>query len=226
MIFCVEDDESIRELILYTLQSTGFEASGFSCSKSFFDTLEHKLPSLVLLDIMLPGDDGLVILRKLRSSNRTAGIPVIMITAKSAEIDRVIGLDLGADDYISKPFGMMELISRIKAVLRRSEPGSGESVISFKGIKLDHDKHKITIDGTETDFSLKEYLLLQILMENIGIALTRDVILERIWGYEFDGETRTVDVHMRKIRKKLGQYGESIETVRGIGYRLSENSHA
>ena len=226
MIYCVEDDESIRELVVYTLQSTGFEASGFSSSKPFFAALEQKPPTLILLDIMLPGEDGLTILKKIRSSYQFTKIPIIMITAKSAEIDRVFGLDLGADDYISKPFGMMEMISRVKAVLRRTESETDKPVLSFDGIELNQEKHKILVNGMGTDFTLKEYQLLELLMENAGLVMTRDVILERIWGYEFDGETRTVDVHIRKIREKLGELGNNIETVRGVGYRFREHEDA
>ena len=227
MIYCIEDDDAIRELIIYTLQSTGFEAVGFASPQPFFTEAAKRAPELVLLDVMLPGDDGLSVLKKIRSSPQLKKIPVIMITAKTTEIDRVTGLDLGADDYIPKPFGMMELVSRIKAVLRRTAGGSARSgSLSFGGLNLDADKHLITTDGMNVDFTLKEFQLLQLLMENAGLVMTRDVILENIWGYEFDGETRTVDVHLRRIREKIGKYAESIETVRGVGYRFRETDHA
>jgi len=226
MIYCVEDDDSIRELIIYTLQSTGFKSAGFARSDPLFDAMKKQAPTLILLDIMLPGDDGLAVLRRLRASPEFQKTPVIMITAKTAEIDRVTGLDLGADDYISKPFGMMELVSRIKAVLRRADSGTASPPLSFYGIELNTEKHKITVDGEEVTFTLKEFLLLQLLLENSGIVLTRDVILERIWGYGFDGETRTVDVHLRRIREKIGKYMEAIETVRGVGYRFREDYDA
>ena len=189
MIFCVEDDENIRELVINTLETTGLEARGFADGTAFMEALAFDTPELVLLDIMLPGEDGLEILKKLKNSSKTKDIPVIMVTAKGSEYDKVVGLDSGADDYVTKPFGMMELISRIKAVLRRS--------------------------GT-----LKEFELLEKLMRNQGIVLTRDQLLTEIWGYDFDGETRTVDVHIRTLRQKLGEQGSLVKTVRGVGYRI------
>ena len=207
MIFCVEDDGNIRELVVYTLESTGFQARGFEDGSSFLEALALETPELVLLDIMLPGEDGMELLRKLKASKKTKDIPVIMVTAKGAEYDKVKGLDAGADDYVTKPFGMMELISRIKAVLRRSAKGSVSSEDTFEigEIRLDPKKHE----------------LLKRLMKNSNIVLTRDQLLEDIWGYDFDGETRTVDVHVRTLRQKLGDAGEQIETVRGVGYRMS-----
>lgn len=223
MIFCVEDDGNIRELVVYTLESTGFQARGFEDGSSFLEALALETPELVLLDIMLPGEDGMELLRKLKASKKTKDIPVIMVTAKGAEYDKVKGLDAGADDYVTKPFGMMELISRIKAVLRRSAKGSVSSEDTFEigEIRLDSKKHEVTVHGEVVNLTLKEYELLKRLMKNSNIVLTRDQLLEDIWGYDFDGETRTVDVHVRTLRQKLGDAGEQIETVRGVGYRMS-----
>lgn len=223
MIFCVEDDGNIRELVVYTLESTGFQARGFEDGSSFLEALALETPELVLLDIMLPGEDGMELLRKLKASKKTKDIPVIMVTAKGAEYDKVKGLDAGADDYVTKPFGMMELISRIKAVLRRSAKGSVSSEDTFEigEIWLDPKKHEVTVHGEVVNLTLKEYELLKRLMKNSNIVLTRDQLLEDIWGYDFDGETRTVDVHVRTLRQKLGDAGEQIETVRGVGYRMS-----
>ena len=223
MIFCVEDDGNIRELVVYTLESTEFQARGFEDGSSFLEALALETPELVLLDIMLPGEDGMELLRKLKASKKTKDIPVIMVTAKGAEYDKVKGLDAGADDYVTKPFGMMELISRIKAVLRRSAKGSVSSEDTFEigEIQLDPKKHEVTVHGEVVNLTLKEYELLKRLMKNSNIVLTRDQLLEDIWGYDFDGETRTVDVHVRTLRQKLGDAGEQIETVRGVGYRMS-----
>ncbi|WP_448862678.1 response regulator [Dorea sp.] len=223
MIFCVEDDGNIRELVVYTLESTGFQARGFEDGSSFLEALALETPELVLLDIMLPGEDGMELLKKLKASSKTRDIPVIMVTAKGAEYDKVKGLDAGADDYVTKPFGMMELISRIKAVLRRSKgknPAEGE-LIEIGKIQIDQKKHEVKVEGEVVNLTLKEYELLKRLMKNSNIVLTRDQLLEDIWGYDFDGETRTVDVHVRTLRQKLGSAGEQIETVRGVGYRMS-----
>lgn len=224
MIFCVEDDSNIRELVVYTLETTGFRARGFEDGKEFWETLALETPKLVLLDIMLPGEDGIEILKKLKSSPRTREIPVIMVTAKGAEYDKVKGLDLGADDYVTKPFGMMELVSRVKAVLRRSEKASRDqkSILAAGDIEIDTQKHEVTAAGEVVNLTLKEYELLKRLMENQNVVMTRDRLLEDIWGYDFDGETRTVDVHVRTLRQKLGSCGDKIETVRGVGYRMSK----
>lgn len=224
MIFCVEDDSNIRELVVYTLETTGFKARGFEDGKEFLEALALETPELVLMDIMLPGEDGLELLKRLKSSPKTREIPVIMVTAKGAEYDKVRGLDLGADDYVTKPFGMMELVSRIKAVLRRTKKESQDpqDVIRAGGIEINTRKHEVTADGEVVNLTLKEYELLKRLMKNRGIVMTRDCLLEDIWGYDFDGETRTVDVHVRTLRQKLGSCGEMIETVRGVGYRMSE----
>lgn len=223
MIYCVEDDSSIRELVVYTLESTGFHARGFEDGKLFEEALAQEVPELVLLDIMLPGEDGMQILKKLKDSSRTKDIPVIMVTAKGAEYDKVMGLDAGADDYVTKPFGMMELVSRIKAVLRRSQKKENqeEHMLSYGEIHMNTGKHEVTAGGEVVQLTLKEYELLKRLIKNPNMVLTRDQLLEDIWGYDFDGETRTVDVHVRTLRQKLGNYGECIETVRGVGYRMS-----
>ncbi|HEY8349493.1 MAG TPA: response regulator transcription factor [Clostridia bacterium] len=220
MIYCVEDDRSIRELIIYALQSGGYEAVGFSEGTALFAALESRLPDLILLDIMLPGEDGMEILKKLKASVKTRHIPVIMITAKSAEYDKVLGLDSGADDYITKPFGIMEFLSRVRAVLRRAGNARSVSELSAGRLKMYVDRHVVLADGKEVALTLKEFELLKYLMENTGIVLTRDRLLEKVWGYEFEGETRTVDVHIRSLRQKLGEAGSVIETIRGVGYRI------
>jgi len=222
MIFFVEDDDNIRELVVYTLRAVGFEAQGFENGKAFFRALSAQKPELVLLDIMLPDQDGLQILKRLKSDPATREIPVIMITAKSTEYDKVISLDSGADDYITKPFGMMELVSRIKAVLRRASPRGSTSMqtLTVGPITLDPHKYEVTVNGNKLELTHKEFELLRYLMENEGIVLNRNKILEAVWGYDFDGETRTVDVHIRSLRQKLGEWGKLIETVRGVGYRI------
>lgn len=224
MIFCVEDDSNIRELVVYTLETTGFQARGFEEGKSFLEALALETPDLILMDIMLPGEDGISLLKRLKNSSKTRDIPVIMVTAKGAEYDKVKGLDLGADDYVTKPFGMMELVSRIKAVLRRSGAAKkkAEDIIVSGSLEINTKKHEVKADGEVVGLTLKEYELLKSLMENPNIVMTRDSLLEEIWGYDFDGETRTVDVHIRTLRQKLGKCGERVETVRGVGYRISE----
>ena len=222
MIYCVEDDDNIRELVIYTLETTGLKAKGFAEGAEFMEALAFDTPELILLDIMLPGEDGLAILRKLKSSSKTKDIPVIMVTAKGTEYDKVIGLDSGADDYVTKPFGMMELVSRIKAVLRRSGQTADKADLEIDGVKMNVKKHEVTVDGQTVTLTLKEYELLERLMRNRNIVLTRDQLLEDIWGYDFDGETRTVDVHVRTLRHKLGEKGAIIETVCGVGYRIGE----
>ncbi len=227
MIYYVEDDKSIRELVLYTLKNTGFEAKGFENGEALFEALDKEaLPKLILLDIMLPGEDGITILGKLKSMSELAKIPVIMVTAKGAEYDKVTGLDCGADDYVSKPFGMMELVARIKAVIRRTntaEENTGE-VYEYGKVKLDMRGHTVVSDGEQVELTLKEFELLRLLMKNAGAVLTRDMLLETIWGYDFDGETRTVDVHVRTLRQKLGNGADIIETVRGVGYKVKIRS--
>ena len=223
MIYCVEDDDNIRELVIYTLETTGLKAQGFAEGTSFMEALAFDTPELILLDIMLPGEDGMELLHKLKNSSKTKDIPVIMVTAKGAEYDKVIGLDSGADDYVTKPFGMMELVSRIKAVLRRAGKIPDKADLEVAGVKINVKKHEVTVDGKPVTLTLKEFELLERLMLNQNIVLTRDQLLEDIWGYDFDGETRTVDVHVRTLRQKLGEKGSIIETVRGVGYRIGGN---
>ena len=221
MIYLVEDDNNIRKLITYTLNSNGMETKGFARPSEFWQSMKEKLPRLILLDIMLPEEDGLEILKKIRSTSSTQRIPVIMLTAKSAEYDKVIGLDMGADDYIPKPFGMMELISRIKAVLRRTDPEQNADVFTHGDLAVSVSRHEVTVNGEPVTLTLKEFELLCTLLKNRGIVLTRDRLLNEIWGYSFDGESRTVDVHVRKLRQKLGTAGECIETVKGVGYKIA-----
>ena len=220
MIYCVEDDASIREIELYTLQSTGFRAEGFVDSEAFFAALHRELPELVILDVMLPGADGVEILRALKADAKTRDIPVIMATAKGAEYDKIQSLDLGADDYLVKPFGMMEMISRVKAVLRRSAPRERAEALTLGALTVNFSAHTVLVDGERVILTLKEYELLRLLLENPGRVFTRDQLLSDIWGMDYDGETRTVDVHIRTLRQKLGCAGNLIETVRGVGYRL------
>lgn len=220
MIYCVEDERNIRELIVYTLESSGLAARGFENGEAFFQGVRQEVPQLVLLDIMLPGDDGLAILKKLKGDTLTSDIPVILVTAKGSEYDKVMGLDMGADDYIVKPFGMMELIARVKALLRRSRKEKSAREYVVGDLQMQVDKHTVKVRGEEVVLTFKEFELLKYMLENPGIVLSRDQILEHIWGYEFAGETRTVDVHIRTLRKKLGPCQDMIETIRGVGYRI------
>lgn len=221
MIYCVEDDNAIRDLMLYTLGASGFQAKGFPDSTFFWQAMTEEKPELILLDIMLPGEDGITVLKRLRSASATANVPVIMATAKGSEFDKVIGLDTGADDYLVKPFGMMEMIARIKAVMRRTAPRT-DQVLTCGDIVLDEIRHIVTVDGKQVVLTLKEYELLKLLMENAGQVFTRDILLSRIWGQDYLGETRTVDVHIGTLRTKLAKGGEKIETVRGVGYKMVE----
>ncbi len=220
MIYCVEDDSSIRELMVYTLQASGFEACGFQDSVDFWRMMKEKKPELVVLDIMLPGEDGISILKKLRTSPVTEDIPVIMATAKDSEYDTVIGLDSGADDYLSKPFGMMEMVSRIKAVLRRSTPKKKPKQIRCGSIVIDEGKHTVTVNDRIISLTLKEYELLKLLAENTEQVFTREILLASVWGADFVGETRTVDVHIGTLRTKLDECGDMIKSVRGVGYKM------
>lgn len=220
MIYCVEDDSSIRDLMIYTLTIAGFEAKGFADSKAFWEAMQTERPRLVLLDIMLPGEDGISILKKLRAAPSTASLPVIMATAKGSEYDKVIGLDLGADDYLCKPFGMMEMVSRIRAVLRRAAPGEKREYLTYGPITMDLARHVVTVGGREVSLTLKEYDLLKLFMEHVGLVFSRDQLLSSVWDQDYSGETRTVDVHIGTLRTKLGESGEAIRTVRGVGYRL------
>lgn len=221
MIFCVEDDQSIRDLMIYTLNSAGFEAEGFSGGEDLFSALKEKLPELIMLDVMLPGEDGIEILKKLRKNAATSNIPVIMATAKGTEYDKVIGLDTGADDYLAKPFGMMEMVSRVKAVLRRSKATNTSKILKIGELEMNENSHIVSVCGKKVELTLKEYELLRLFMENPGQVFSRNQLFDRIWGLDFAGESRTVDVHIGTLRTKLGVCGRYIETVRGVGYRSS-----
>lgn len=222
MIYCIEDDNGIRDLIVYTLTASGFEAKGFADSTEFWSAVKEETPNLILLDIMLPNEDGISILKKIRSDNRTADIPVIMETAKETEYDKVVALDLGADDYLTKPFGMMEMVSRVRAVLRRASKENKKQDLKLNDLEIDTAKHIVYANGEEINLTLKEYDLLKLFMENIGRAFTRDQLLSSVWGTEYVGETRTVDVHIGTLRTKLGKCGDYIKTVRGVGYRMED----
>ena len=223
-ILLVEDDLDIRDTVLYALQSSGFEALGFESANPFFRTLEKEpLPTLIILDIMLPGDDGLSILKRLRQNPHYQALPIIMLTAKSSEIDKVKGLDLGADDYLTKPFSVMELIARIKALLRRSNTlQQTNDTENYQNIQLIHTSRNVSVDNTSITLTFKEYELLYYLMINKGMVLKREKILETVWGYDFEGESRTLDMHIKSLRKKLGTAGEHIKTIRNVGYKLGE----
>ena len=220
MIYCLEDERNIRELIVYTLESSGFHAAGFSNSTDFFAAVTNEKPELILLDIMLPKESGLTVLQKLKDSMVTKDIPVIMVTARGSEFDKVTGLNMGADDYIAKPFGMMEFIARVRAVLRSGGIKENGNVLEYKSLVIHPENHEVLADGTSVTLTLKEFELLKFLIENKDIVVTRNQILGHVWGYDFDGETRTVDVHIRTLRQKLGECGRYIETVRGVGYRI------
>ena len=222
MIYLLEDDDSIRDFVIYSLNSQGMEARGFGLPSQFWQAVEQATPSLVLLDIMLPEEDGLTVLKKLRAAPRTATVPVIMLTAKSTEYDKVLGLDGGADDYVAKPFGMMELLSRIRALLRRTE--TVEEQLSAGELTVIPDRHIVRACGQEVTLTQKEYEMLCLLLRNKGKVFSREQLIENVWGYAFTGETRTVDVHVRTLRQKLGRAGECIETVRGYGYKIGENA--
>ena len=225
MIICVEDEQNICELEVYTLQSVGMETVGCASGKELFKLLEKQLPELIVLDIMLPDEDGISILRRLREHKRYGKIPVIMATAKGSEFDKVKGLNCGADDYIAKPFGMLEMVARIKAVLRRcdtlAQQPAADAVIRLQNLEVNTLEHKVSVDGEEVLLTLKEYELLKKFLLHPGIVFSRDKLLNDIWGYEFSGETRTVDVHIRTLRQKLGSAGEMVETIRGVGYRMA-----
>lgn len=220
MIYLLEDDNNIRNFVTYAMNNSGLECQGFERPSAFWAAVEKRVPDLVLLDIMLPEEDGLTVLDKLRHRSNTKNLPIMMLTAKSTEYDKVIGLDAGADDYVTKPFGTMELMARVKALLRRTRPVSDDSEYSLGELVVSPSKHIVTISGTAVSLTLKEFDLLSYLLKNCGNVLSRDQILQEIWGYEFDGENRTVDVHIRTLRAKLGECGDLIETVRGIGYRM------
>ena len=223
LITIIEDDESIREMLRYYFHSVGYGVEDFESGEDYFQAVHDVQPDLYILDIMLPDEDGLTILRKLRETAQTAKLPVIMLTAKGTEYDKVVGLDSGADDYIPKPFGMMELVSRVRALLRRTEPEQRADTCDAGPIHVDLNRHMVTVDGNAVTLTFKEFELLCYLMENKGMVLTRDQLLSKIWGYDFDGETRTVDVHIRTLRQKLGEASRCIETIRGVGYKLEES---
>ncbi len=220
MIYLLEDDDSIRDFVIYTLNSQGMEARGFSKPSEFWDAMAEAIPSLVLLDLMLPEEDGLSILKKLRTSIRTARLPIILLTAKGTEYDKVLGLDGGADDYVAKPFGMMELLSRIRALLRRTE--AAEGVYRCGTLTVDPGRHEVEVGGQSVALTQKEFEVLCLLLKNRGQVLSREQLIENVWGYAFTGESRTVDVHVRTLRQKLGEAGAYIETVRGYGYKISQ----
>lgn len=224
MIYCVEDDINIREIEIYTLQSLGLEARGFADGRAFFAALEQELPELVLLDVMLPDLDGIQILKILRQRQRTRDIPVIMATARGAEFEKIQALDLGADDYLAKPFSMMEMGARVKAVLRRVKKDNNDNLLRLGGLVIDRPGHKVTLDGETLELTLKEYELLLLLTRSCGRAFTREQILDVVWGTNYDGETRTVDVHIKTLRQKLKYMGEIIKTVRGVGYKAEYNT--
>ncbi len=223
MIYLVEDDNSIRELVTYTLNSSGMETEGFERPSDFWKAMDSKQPSLVILDIMLPEESGLSVLKKLRNSQATRRLPVMMLTAKSTEYDKVVGLDSGADDYVAKPFGMMELLSRVKALLRRTGGADEEFEYRVGDLYLNTNQHTVKVKGETVTLTLKEYEVLTLLIKNRGIVFDRDRLLNTIWGYSFDGENRTVDVHIRTLRHKLGACGDYIETVRGVGYKFGSD---
>ena len=220
MIYLLEDDDSIRKLVLYGLDSQGFQAKGFALPSEFWRAMDAEMPELVLLDIMLPEEDGLSILRKLRARPATKRLPIIMLTAKNSEYDRVIGLDHGADDFVPKPFSMLELIARIRAVLRRAEPAQASGDFSLGLLFVSPDRHEVKVGGKDVTLTNKEFELLCLLLRNKGIVLTRATLMDRVWGFESERENRTLDVHIRTLRVKLGEAGSYIETVRGIGYKI------
>lgn len=220
LIYIVEDDKNIREIEAFSLKNIGYTVEGFECAKDFFKRLETKKPSLVLLDIMLPDTDGLEIIRQLRTKSETVNIPIILVTAKSTEIDKVKGFDVGADDYITKPFGVMELISRVKALLRRSRSINEEKVLNFEEISMNLERHQVMVSDEIVELTYKEYELLKLLMQNSGIVLSRDTIMDKVWGIDYEGESRTLDMHIKTLRRKLGESGSHIKTVRSVGYRM------
>ena len=220
MIWCVEDDSSIRDIEVYALTSTGFDARGFEDGDSFWNALQSEKPALVVLDVMLPGKDGVTLLKRMKESEEFRDIPVIMATARGTEYDKIQSLDMGADDYLVKPFGIMEMVSRVKAVLRRCKPVRSTKLLKLEGLVLNPDEHTVTVDGERLILTYKEYELLYLFLSQPGIAFTREQLLSSVWNTEYLGETRTVDMHIRTLRQKLGKYGHSIETVRNVGYRL------
>ena len=224
LIYIVEDDENIREIEMFALKNAGYEVQGFDCASAFYAKLKEKVPAMVLLDIMLPDEDGLSIVKKLRFTAETRKLPIIMATAKTTELDKVKGLDIGADDYITKPFGVMELISRVKALMRRSRGMEEERMIKLGPIFMDDEKRDVYVDDCPCELTYKEYELLKLLLLNAGIVASRDMILDRVWGTDFEGESRTLDMHIKTLRQKLGSAGTMIKTVRNVGYMLTGES--
>ena len=222
IIYCVEDDANIRELVVYALKTAGYESFGFENAVRFYQGMKEQQPDLILLDIMLPDEDGISILKKVRSEKHSREIPIIMLTAKTAEYDKVLGLDSGADDYVTKPFGVMELISRVKAVLRRTEKVSANELV-LDELRVDEQKHEVYVQDKQVVLTYKEFELLVYLLKNKGIVLSRDKILDVIWNYEYEGESRTVDVHIGSLRQKLGPCGDMIKTIRGVGYKIGDS---
>ena len=220
MIWCVEDDSSIRDIEVYALTSTGFEAKGFEDGDNFWNALQSERPELVVLDVMLPGKDGVTLLKMMNENEEFRDIPVIMATARGSEYDKIQSLDLGADDYLVKPFGIMEMVSRVKAVLRRYRPAKQEGLLKVEGLVLNPDERTVTIDSTRVVLTYKEYELLRLFLSQPGIAFSREQLLSRVWNTDYLGETRTVDMHIRTLRQKLGRYSDLIETIRNVGYRL------
>lgn len=222
VVFVVEDDTNIREIERYALKNSGYEVETFESGAELFQRLKEEIPSLILLDIMLPGESGLDILAKIRGTAETSRVPIIMVTAKTSELDKVKGLDLGADDYISKPFGVMELVSRVKALLRRSNPVQDEAQLMLGDIYIDDDRHAVLVGGKPCELTFKEFELLKYLIINRGIVLSRDKLMNQVWGFEYEGESRTVDMHIKTLRQKLGDAGHYIKTVRNVGYMIEE----
>ena len=221
LIYIVEDDENIREIEMFALKNAGYEVQGFECAADFYARLKERIPALILLDVMLPDEDGLTIVKRLRYTAETRKLPIIMATAKTSEIDKVKGLDMGADDYITKPFGVMELISRVKALMRRSQGMEDEKLIRLGPIFMDDEKRAVFVDDRLCELTFKEYELLKLLLLNAGIVASRDMILDRVWGTDFEGESRTLDMHIKTLRQKLGSAGTMIKTVRNVGYMLT-----
>lgn len=219
-IYIVEDDKNICEIEAYALKNSGYEVEEFTCAKDFYERIDKKLPDLILLDIMLPDEDGLTIVRKLREKKKTSQIPIILVTAKSSEIDKVKGLDIGADDYLTKPFGVMELISRVKALLRRTKRLKEEVELTLGGIRMNVESRQVQVNGEKIDLTYKEFELCHLFLKNIGVVLKREVIMNRVWGTDFEGESRTLDMHIKTLRRKLKEEGTRIKTVRNVGYRM------
>lgn len=223
LIYIVEDDRNILEIETFSLKNSGFEVKGFTASKDFYHTLDSILPDLIILDIMLPDEDGLSVLKKLRENKKTRSLPIILVTAKTTELDKVKGLDSGADDYLTKPFGVMELISRVKALLRRVSHTNASTIYEFADIVMDEEKRLVTVSGEACELTYKEYELLKLLLGNIGVVIPRERILERIWGTDFEGESRTIDMHIKNLRQKLKDSGRYIKTIRNVGYVINSD---